>query len=68
MNDSSEKKKEEVAQSKAAGRGRQQKSRHVQEPLRKDGKCMHLLKAKNKNKEDVCQPVRSPCPDISCMS
>lgn len=37
-----------IAQSKAAGSGRKEKSRHVQEPPRKDGKCMHLLKNKIK--------------------
>lgn len=49
MNDEKEKKK--VAQSKAAGSGRKQKSRHVQEPPRKDGKCMHLLKTKIKTRK-----------------
>lgn len=48
MKDISEKKKIQIAQSKAAGSGRKEKSRHVQEPPRKDGKCMHLLKNKIK--------------------
>lgn len=44
-------KKEKIAQSKAAGSGRKEKSRHVQEPLRKHGKCMHLLKNKIKTRK-----------------
>ena len=42
-----------IAQSKAAVSGWKEKSRHVQEPLRKDRNCMHLLKNKNKNMEDL---------------
>lgn len=35
--------RKKIAQSKA-GTGRKEKSRHVQEPLRKHGKCTRLLK------------------------
>lgn len=42
------KKKKKIALSKAAVSGRKEKSRHVQEPPRKDGKCMHLFKNKIK--------------------
>lgn len=37
-----------IALSKAADSGRKEKSRHVQEPPRKDGKCMHLFMNKIK--------------------
>lgn len=82
MKDISEK-RIQIAQSKAAGCGRKEKSRRVQEPPRKDGKCMHLLKNKIKtwkiSVESVfpmfalihlwmMQPVRLLFPDVSRRS
>lgn len=48
LRDISKKKQTKIAQSKAADSGRKEKSRHVQEPPRKHGKCIHLLKNKIK--------------------
>lgn len=83
MNEISDLKKKKTAHYKAACSGRKEKSRHVQEPPRKDGKFMHLLKNKIKTwklsflsvfshvcRNHLCltQPVRSPFPDILYMS
>lgn len=40
--------RKKIALSEAADSGRKEKSRHVQEPPTKDGKCMHLFKKKTK--------------------